>query len=351
MVLLTELPEEIFFNICKHLDLVQDIVNFEASHPSIEKKIYYTFWGQPKTLILSDNYTEFGGLFNTPRIATADGQHFMLPTDDDSFISDIILKMRNLQEIYLGPLKRTDIMRRILFVLLESNLRLQKIVILYNRPESLLDSSSKSRELWPSKSSHRKLVELIKQQKETLNFLGLILGLNEYVSILWSPKRDRMSLEYHYTGSMDTRYRVVYPFLFNFTNTTSIPITLDISIKAQTNVAHFVLAHCIHSCVPHNHRYSLRNVHVRMFSANLSTDASSIFTLGAAIGDFKRLATVSFYFDEPGMDKDGLDEICNTSCSQSYDLKLSTPTYHRLVHKSVLIPCPLAHQPLLYCAS
>lgn len=38
-----------------------------------------------------------------------------------------------------------------------------------------------------------------------------------------------------------------------------------------------------------------------MFSANLSTDASSIFTLGAAIGDFKRLATVSFYFDEPGV--------------------------------------------------
>lgn len=87
----------------------------------IEKKVERSFWGHPKILVLNSGHKADGDPSNSFRISTSDGKDFALP-DDDSFISDMILKMRNLQEVYLQVSLDAQRLRRVLFVLLESSI-------------------------------------------------------------------------------------------------------------------------------------------------------------------------------------------------------------------------------------
>ncbi|KAI1718662.1 hypothetical protein Ddc_09308 [Ditylenchus destructor] len=302
------LPDTVFATIVQKFDNLDDIINFELSHPTVAETLDRCFWGTPRAI-----YVGYP-------IRKSQTQYSMDPSQ-----------------------------------VIESHLVLNKLSLVYVNAEAMLDPFVSSPvEPFPSRNAHNKVTRLIRQQSESLNEIRVQFGVDQIVTLQRWPNRRELRIEYSGNCSANLR-QVLYPILSGFTYASrQPPKTIQLKLNVQKDTIPSVIDFCLSTALSTANRSSVTAVRVHLpkmdkVVTSAATNANSeLFPL---IG-MTRLQTVHWHFEDSMMGHDQFRSVCaQFKPLKSAALVISTRAFRQMIAapNCGVVPSALKLEPIKEC--
>uniref|UniRef100_A0AC34Q4V5 F-box domain-containing protein n=1 Tax=Panagrolaimus sp. JU765 TaxID=591449 RepID=A0AC34Q4V5_9BILA len=235
-----DLPGDLFVDICKNLQTVENVLELQNSHPILNAKINSNFWRCPKGLLL--------GVKNTSQLVIDADWKLEITKPTLRKMICIVSKTRNLHELVLekgDPRLKDETIEKLLgFIQDHTSIKLMNIMAVYKKPELFCRRDKTS---WPTKKIHDHLCDLIKHNSKTLLFFGLgVDNSDDYVTVEKSH-HDQLQISYNYDSTWNSRHIIFYPLLSSFSFGTTNK-TLIINLRTVPSMAHILVDHCVLAC-------------------------------------------------------------------------------------------------------
>ncbi|KAI1722130.1 hypothetical protein DdX_04435 [Ditylenchus destructor] len=369
------LPDTVFATIVQKFNNLDDIINFELSHPTIAETLDRCFWGTLRAIYVGfpihksqAQYSMDPSQVIESRMVTTTGHSIALPSTSKAMSSDkcglnnecdVLGWARNMKELHIGPWiegeKKSSSIQKLISSAIHSNLVLNKLSMVYVNADAMLDPFVTSPvEPFPSRNAHNKITRLIRQQSESLNEIRVQFGTDQIVTLQRWPNRRELRIEYSGNCSANLR-QVLYPILSGFTYASrQPPKTIRLKLNVQRDTIPSVIDFCLSTALSPANRASVTAVRVHLpqmdkVVTSAATNANSeLFPL---IG-MTRLQTVHWHFEDSMMDHDQFRSVCaQFKPLKSAALVISTRAFRQMIAAPNwgVVPTALKLEPIKEC--